>query len=118
LKADPDQRSLDLAAHDDRVPGIDGADAVQIDRHVAGYDRRGDDGHGWRKRSSQCRRPIGAGGGKTESYTQHQRCASGCHDRCNPPSHLDLPLIAPVCSRWQLAAVPAPEIGRRLRKTK
>src|ERR1700747_3887327 len=47
LKSDPDQRSLDLAADDNRVPGIDRADAVQIDRHVARLDRRRDDGHGW-----------------------------------------------------------------------
>ena len=50
-EGDPDQRSLDLAAHDDRVPGIDRADAVQIDRHVAGLDRRRDDGHGWGRRN-------------------------------------------------------------------
>jgi hypothetical protein len=46
LESDPGQRSLDLAAHDDRVPGIDQADAALIDRHVAGLDRRRDDGHG------------------------------------------------------------------------
>src|ERR1700681_4634235 len=44
-EVDADDLSLDLAAHDDRVIGNDGADAGQIDRHVVLGDHSGDDRH-------------------------------------------------------------------------
>src|SRR3984893_15384072 len=42
-EVDAGELSLDLAAHDHRVIGDDGADAGQIDRHVMLSDRSGDD---------------------------------------------------------------------------
>jgi hypothetical protein len=44
-EVDADDLSLDLAAHDDRVIGDDGANTGQIDRHVMLSDRSGDDRH-------------------------------------------------------------------------
>ncbi len=54
-EVDADDLSLDLAAHDHRVVGDDGADAGQIDRHVMLSDHSGDDRHRryrsrWRRR--------------------------------------------------------------------
>src|ERR1700730_7761656 len=44
-EVDADDLSLDLAAHDHRVIGNDGADAGQIDRYIVLSDHSGDDRH-------------------------------------------------------------------------
>ena len=53
---DADKLALNLAAHDNRVVGDDGADARQIDRHVVLSDRSGDDRHRRRRRCWRFRR--------------------------------------------------------------
>jgi hypothetical protein len=98
-EVDADDLSLDLAAHDDRVIGDDGANTGQIDRHVMLSDRSGDDRHDRRCCSILRRWSFEGefmGDGETTADRQDGNQQSSGND--NLASHLSPALCLRCCS--------------------